>query len=251
MDYYYADNVNSVCGPVSEEVLRNLYFQCRITLDSQVMLKSTPDWRRLRDSFPDLEFYRGCPKCTKKITIEAVACPHCRFGIAKYEINLRDARRRPITAIKVTEAQIQPAIRAELAGYNGGCFLIIIVCLSFFLCLIPIIGIFIGALTFLCALAAFLSPIRLKLWWYENYNPDALVKLRDNALTRLTSPFLGECPKCKKQISELAAANETAAICPHCSTPLHRQKSYIYHIPHQAELLSSDFSILFPNKECA
>ena len=251
MDYYYADSANEARGPVSEEVLKNLFFQRRITLDSNVLLAGTSDWRELRDCFPDLEFYRGCPKCYQKVTVEDRTCPGCRFPIADYESNLSESRRRPIQRPQVNEAMIDAAIRADLSAYNSGCFLFGIVIFAIVLCFVPFIGLFLGGFTLLFGIVSFLSPVGLKLWWYRNSSSNEYAKLRQKAIDQLTSPFIGPCPKCNREITEHQGALATTSACPHCMSALQQQGSYIYFIPHIAAVLSNDYSALFPVEESA
>lgn len=249
MEYFYVDSVNEVRGPVSEEVLKNLFFQCRITLDSNVLLSGASDWGYLRDCFPDLEYYRGCPKCYQKVSREDRSCPYCQFSIADFEANFLESRRRPIQHNQIDEAAIDVTILADLKAFNTGCYLSLIVLFAILLSFIPIFGVYLGALMLMFGLVAFLSPPGLKFWWLRTFSDEKFTNLRKKAIAELTSPFVGPCPKCGQHIHRVMGASEEPAIsviCPHCNSPLHLRDSFIYFVPHPAAALNDDFAALFP-----
>jgi hypothetical protein len=246
MEYYYTDSANEVRGPVSEEVLKNLFFQCRITLDSNVLLVGTPDWRCLRDYFPDLEFYRGCPKCYQKATVEDRSCPHCQFSIADFDANLVESCRRPIQQNQTNKVAVDALIRGDLKAFNTGCYFSLMVLFAVFLCFIPVFGVYMGALLFMFGLVAFLSPPGLKFWLLRTFREEKLTELREKANEELTSPFVGPCPKCNQYISRVMGVSPVSIICPHCISHLHLRESFIYFVPHPAAAPNDDFAALFP-----
>jgi hypothetical protein len=245
MQYYYAVSSEEVKGPVSEDVLKNLFFQRRLSLSSLVILSGDSDWRTLGDLFPDLEFYRGCPKCLQKITVEVERCPHCSFPIAEYEENLRSSRRRPAPKHKVSYDQIVGWIKKELAIYNSGCFLLVGIVLGLVLLIIPFIGWVFGPLTIIVCFLSFIVPWPVKLWWYRNLNTEGYDKLAQKALEALSSPLVGHCPKCNQIIEEKPIFAGDSCKCPHCSGELFLQDGMLYYLPFPKSVVSPAYSQLF------
>ena len=245
MEYFYADQSNQAKGPISEAALRNLYFQQRISLSTPVIVASAREWSLLRDCCPDLEGFRGCPKCFKQASIEDRICPDCRFPIAQYNVNLSTARRRRVQCPEIKQAQIDTALRTHLAGYNSANSLGASLVVAVIVCFIPIIGLFLGVLAVVIGIALMISPVGMKLWWLRNFDRENLAKIQQTVVDRLTSPFIGTCPQCNHRISKIPELTSLNLTCPACHSSLQYQNSYIYFVPYPNAVTSSDFDRLF------
>ena len=245
MDYFFVDETNATQGPVSEEVLKNLFFQNRINLADPVNLAGQTDWKRLADHFPDLEFYRDCPKCGMKVSVEEASCPHCHFPIGLYDQNHREAKRALLSSISFIDQDISNRIR-ELrrllkeqtpAVIGCGCFMTGMVALLV-LWLLPFIGFYLAVVIFLTGIA---MTIR------EYFKKPSEAALREKAIHELKHSFYGHCPHCKEFFPRTPIIE--SFLCPACKSTSYKTGLFLYWVPypnaHPFDTLHKDYSIFF------
>ncbi len=244
MEYFFCQTPDEVRGPVSEEVLKNLFFQGRIGHASPVCLSGETSWRTLGDVFPDLEFFKGCPKCFEKLTVRDETCTHCQFSVQDYEDNLERVRRREAIQEPVSKEVLDAWIRDNEAFANTGCFLLLAIGVFALLCLIPLLGPLLAVLWAIVALIQFITPVWLKMWWYKTISRKSYEQALARAREALYSPLLGPCPNCYSDITEKSQFVSDDCTCPHCGGRLFLQDGYVYFIPHPHALLSKRYEDL-------
>jgi len=241
MEYFYCQTAEDVRGPVSEEVLKNLFFQGRVMHSTPVCLSGETSWRTLGDVFPDLEFFKGCPKCFEKITVRDEVCPSCKFSVRDYEENLERTRRRQAVQEPVSAEALDAWIRQNEAFANTGCFLFLAVVVFFLLFLIPLLGPLLAVLWAFVALIQFITPVWFKMWWHRKISRKSYEQALARAREALYSPLLGPCPNCYSDITEKSQFVSEDCTCPHCGGRLFLQDGFVYFIPHPHALLSKRY----------